>query len=583
MNILLIFLVILLLLIFLAIAIDKSNIFKKPEKLTNKGISQEKQQGNLPSNVNLPYPTWSQPVPYPNANSGSGLCSAYTFIAGQYTPGIPSYSYLNSNDTRGYIIQPTDPNFVCIDNDQIFAYTISHKCINSKGTSAGAGCFVTVDSSGYKAGDSVPEGTVEGDDTIPNSSLLYAPCTPSNLNNNKTNSNYCLGNIGLIIPQFTPETNYEAGNNQCLASITQGNTGIYDVDLGYNFFNTLLQECDLSESSQIFRFVRYAYDTTNGLVQNDNGPLAAIIHRYSGFYLAPKLNTVKTFNSNNKIQYQYIYDNPVINYEYILDNTNNGYNTSISLILLNPIYDNRQGVYWLLQNQTYNPKLDPQTMNFNSYEGIGVYPNQENYATQFRKKITTNNNETPTVQSYYFQQTVKYCNENNGSPAGCGGSIISPTISNNSTASCLFGTFVLTQTPSTVTNVPLDISPQQIVYIPDLNLLPNSDASAIWTYLINSYSINIDINNNPILTPYRTNMKANIQYNCSVDDNDSNNFFTYLQPVNKQAGIQFLFVSPYNDSQFINYSSYSQQIQTGVSGNNPSGNANFNQYSNPFN
>lgn len=583
MNTLLIFLIILIVLIVIVILIDKSNILKKPESLTKKDLSVEKQQASLPSNINLPYPTWSQPQPFPGS-TGTGLCNIYTFLAGDSTPGIPSYTKLNNNE-RGWIIQPTDPNFVCLDGDQIFANTISHKCINSQGTSAGAGCYATVNTGIYGPGDPVPLGTVEGDTTVSGSSLLYTSCVPSGLNSNKKNSSYCIGDIGLIIPQFTPQQNYNSDTNQCLAGLYfQGSTG---SSLEYNMYNTAMEQCNLSEPTQIFRFIRYTYTSSNGLIQSESGNLVAIIHRYTGYYLAPKFNTLNYFDSNNAVQYSYQYDNPVINYSFITDNYGNNFNTSIDLILINPNVDTRNGVYWLLQDQVINPEIQPQTFNFDSYNGIGVYTNQENYATQFKPKIETNNNTTPTVESYFFTQTAKYCNATNGGATGCTvpGYPYTPvalTIPNNTNVGCLFGTNLIS--PATVIGVPLGIAPQQIVYVPDLNLLPNPDPSTTWTYLLNSFSINIDSSNNPILTPFRTSMTADLQYNCLDDPNDmGNNYFTYLESINPSAGTQYVYTKPYRDSQFINYSQFAQQIQTGVSQNNPSDNVNYNQYSNPFN
>jgi hypothetical protein len=357
-------------------------------------------------------------------------------------------------------------------------------------------------------------------------------------------------------------------------------------------YSTFLDQCDLSSSAQIFRFIRYNYTSSGVLVQSESGNLVAIIHRYTGYYLAPKINILKYFDNNNNVQYSYQYNNPVINYSFITDNYGNGFNTSIDLILINPNIDTRNGVYWLLQDQIISPEIQSQTFDFSSYDGIGVYPNQLNYTTQFKPQIETNNNTTPTVESYFFTQTAKYCNDTNGGATGCSSSFYpytnTPlTIPNNSAVGqCLFGTRLLTgSAPATILGVPLDIAPQQIVYIPDLNLLPNPDPSATWTYLLNSFSINIDSSNNPILTPFRNSMKADLQYNCIVDPNydEGVNTFTYLQSINPSTGTQFTYSKPYRDSQFINYSAFAQQIQTGVSQNNPSDNVNYQKYSNPFN
>ena len=563
MNTLLVFLIILILLIVIAILIAESKIFKSPESLTtNKGVSIEKQQANLPSNVNLPNPTWSKPIPY--GSTGLNTCNIYTFMAGNYTPAVASYSKLNSG-SRDYLIENIDPNFVCLDSDQIFAQTVSHKCINPYGSSSGAGCILTVDTPPYKAGDFVPNGFIEGE-----SNPLYVPCVPSNINNNKQGTSYCLGNIGLVIPNFKTQSIFNESDNKCVAGLW------YNAMSEQGFYNTGLEDCSLAQSTQIFRMVRYTVDSSGNLTQNDKGPLASIIHRYTGFYLAPRLPLLPYTDSGNTGFY-YDFINPSINYGLITDNFGNKSYTSMNLVLINPAYDTfRNGVYWLLQNQTFNPAINPSSLNFSSYDGVGIYYNQNDFVSQFKKNNTTNVNTLPTINSYFFEKTVSYCSENPGA-TGCV-NVPPSSISNDSTiSSCYFN--LSPGDTNIVENVPMDLAPQQIVYVPDLNLLPDPNSSAIWTYLINNYSINI-VNNSPILTPYRQNSKINLEYGCVVDGSNSNNYFTILQSISNYQKYE---IQENSDSQFINYNMYARQIQTGVSSNNEIYNINYNSVSNPFN
>lgn len=589
MNVVFVFLILLIALIIIAILIHESKILTPPDPLTtNKNISIEKQQANLAANVYLPYPTWGQPQPFPG-NTGTGQCLIYTFIPGAATPAAPSYAQLNSS-VRNYTIEP-NTDFVCIDSDQLFASTVSHKCANPEGTSAGAGCILTVDtydpnsSTMLRAGEFAPAGTIEGDNTIgiPGnySSLLYTPCNPANISGNRQNSLYCIGDIGVIIPQFTPQANYQSSSNDCLAGLwNQGITGI-------GIYTTGMSNCDLADSTQIFRMIRYSVDNSGNLTQDDRGRLAAIVHRYTGFYLAPDVNYIPPTQQNSN--YQYIFSQPNINYNPVTDNYGNTFTTSINLVLINPAYDDsRNGVYWLLQDQIYNPAINPTSVDFNAYAGVGptgngVYYMQENYAATFNPKNTTNANNPPNITSHFFKQTVEYCNSTNGGGTGCGGWTGPDEIPNGSSvAACLFN--LLPGNSVAVQNVPIGIAPQQIVYIPDLRLIPPipdpTGNSVTWTYLINNYSINITNNNTPILTPYRQTSSVDLRYGCMQDSADNNNRFTTLQ--NYNTGIQYAFQQPYRDSQFINYNLFIQQIQTGVSVNNVSNNINYSGKSNPF-
>jgi len=585
MNVLLIFLIILILIIVIAILIDKSNIFKKPEPLTAKQISEEKQQAQNQNNTYLPYPTWSQPVPYdPN---GTGACTIYTFLSNPYTPAVPSYTKL-IDGTADYVIQPNN-EFVCIDSDQIFASTISHECINPNGLAAGSGCILTVDTFvdgvGITGpGNFVPQGTIEGDPGITGNSLLYTPCNPNNLNNNRQNSSYCLGDIGLVIPNFATQGSYDgsSGTNDCLAGLW------YQDNNGVNYIDTGIETCDLSSSKQIFRMIRYSVDSKGNVLQDDNGNLAAIVHRYTGYYLAPNAPLIKEETSDNVISYVYQSKSPFINYDVINDKEGNTYATSISLVLVNPKYDTiRNGVYWLLQNQTFNSSLDPQSTNFNEFVNNGVYYNQENYSLYYNS-VVDNTNRPPLLGSHFFERTIEYCNGNTGA-TGCNGNNwpLELLVNNSSVGSCLFGIDLNSGgAPAVIPNVPIDLAPQQLVYIPDINLLPDPNTSAIWTYLINNFSINITSDDKPLLTPYRTTSKAELSYKCTRDPKDGNNYFTYLinySDANNLNTVVNYKLNTTSDTQYIHYPLYQKQIQIGVSKNNPSTNVNFNSQSNPFN
>ena len=593
MNIVLILLIFIALIIGISVLVHKSGKFSKPPPITQKSLSQAQQEANAPPNQYLPNPSWSKPIGYPPGGTG-GQCLALTFLGGQYTPATPSYAILNSGNTRSwYTRQPNFDEYACLDVDQLFGYQISHECVNPSGNNAGSGCILTVPTvdkltgTVKNAGEKVSLGTVEGVPVNGQGQTLYSQCTPANLGNNKNNTNYCLGSIGLVIPNFVPQASYDTNLNQAL-------TAIYNTIPveGTGEYNLTIQEADLSAPEQIFRITRYVVDSSGNLTQDDNGNLASIVHRFTGYYLAPDLQYETLINSNNKeVTYSYIFDSPNINTVAgsggITDETGHKFPTYINLVLINPSYDlSRNGVYWLLQNRLADPAYNLSTLNPTSYLDQGIYPNQSGYAANFPNG--------PLTESYYYNQTFNYCS--NAGP-GCTG-LSHPTQQSIAAGSTVAEGYFVAQSDKlnagatgTVSNVPIDYGVQQIVYVPKLELLPSFsgvDSGGLWSYLINNYSINIaNINSviTPTLTPYRTGINADISFattcdvNIDLSSSPCTNFFTFLTSVAPTPQISS--GTPYGDTQFINYSNYIQQIQIGVAaGDTPS--SSFSSKSNPL-
>ena len=591
MNVVFIFLVIIIVVIIILIVLHKSKIFKSPDAPTQKQTKGSYSQSKT-INQYAPQPTWGQPEANP-PGSGSGLCTIYTFLGGQYTPAAPSYSILNTG--RGYYVDKNlnEAPLVCLDSDQLFAYTYQHTCTNPEGSAAGAGCILTVDTfvpgiGVTGPGSFVPVNTIEGNYQDGLSSKLYGPCVPSNIGNNYQNSLYCMGNIGLVIPNFKPQPNYNSTGdtgNMCLNGL-YGNTGSTTPigNIGYYNLNTV--SCDLSDPGQIFRMTRYTVNSDGSVTQDDNGNVASIVHRYTGYYLAPNLtiDTVQSIDTNNNLQTKYYYDftNIVYNYGnvtnigpagYWTDNTGNTGVVSSELILIPPSADlSRNGVYWLLQNQTFSAQYDSTATDVATYRNQGVMINQTNYTARFPNG--------PAEPSYYAEQTML--------KPGIPNPPVGGLLSGGGQTGCLF-----TSTPNTtgsylVPNIPSNIAPQQLVYVPDLRLLPstvNGDPSRLWSYLVNNMSINVRNDGIPFLTPYRTTNYIDIGYSCSQDPNDPSNYFTVF------TGIVNSVQNPPSDTQFINYNLYTSQIQMGVTsgfiagntGTTTTGNVAYASNSNPFN
>lgn len=593
MNVVVAFIILVILVIVISIALHLSRKFDSPDPLKGeKGT-----QSDIPKNAYLPNPAWSKPSMYPPDGSGSAVCSIYTFLAGEDLPAVPSYAALQGSGGRDFIFTPgpTGNQTVCIDVDQLFANTISHECVAPYSNGAGAGCILSVQTAvpqtggGYikvEPGELVPKGTIEGfiypDAPTGFSQKYYAPCTPNNLGSNVQDSSYCIGNIGLLIPNFTPQSVYhpadDTGRNNCLGGNTQlvDTNGSYDVNL---------LACDLSDQQQIFRMVRYTMDSQFNITQNDNGNLAAIVHRASGYFLGPELlqnpidkivgvtgatgivdPRVPTAAGEEAITvgYYYNFDKPVVTNGIVEDNFGNTFPTSIKLKLVNPQYDlSRNGIYWLLQNQTLSSGVDPQRIS-PSYIGVGVYPNQFDYGNQYPK--------APVTTSYYWEQIA----QQHIPPAPVTVAV------NAQQATCAFG--LTPGATGSATNIKSGVAPQQVVYVPDLRLLPQNtlDESGYWSYLVNNYSINIlNGTNQPILTPYRTSSNFDAVLACTQDPNASGNVFTYLNSITPHQSLTPN-LNLYSDTQFISYINYVTQIQTGVVSNSEYSNSQFAPNSNPF-
>lgn len=531
MNILLIFLLIIIVVIVVLVIIHKSGKFDPPQDAVKSATDSA---GSLNTKLMSQYqvqPTWGAPGALSN-------CNTYTFIGGQYTPAVSSYQKIN-NGSRDWYVNKNPVG--CIDPDQLFAYSYYHQC-SGQGGSAGAGCIATVDTyyggTGYKAGDFLPIGAIEGATGSPFNSPVYGQCTPAG--SDPTNP-YCPGSIGVVIPNFQPQPFYNSsgntGNNCILGLYGQTGGSIQSSDIGY--YDITSSACDLSEPGQIFRTLRYSISADGTLTQDNTGNLASITHRYTGFYLAPLLNVDFIVNGNTGT-FAYDFKNAVANYTPWTDMGGNTGIESIPLVLLDPQYDlERNGVYWLFKDQILNSSFSNKMLdNTKSYLQGGIMPNQTNFAKLYPK--------TPSVPSYftYLAQT-----SGNDAPADL--------LASGTQPNSFFG--ATTTQNNAIINQNANIAPQQIIYVPDLRLIPintKDDPSRLWSYLVNNFSINLNSSGKPFLTPYRTTMKIDIWFGAAVDPSDSNNYFTELLGAVMAATPN----SRPTDTQFIDYMNYASEI-----------------------
>jgi hypothetical protein len=493
---------------------------------------------SAPDNAYLPPSVWSDFVP--NAadnNAGSGNCLNYTqssTIASIGVPCINGNGCLNSSGPGSYYIS----NQSCTDPDQIMAQAGVHNCNLSNNGSAGTGCIAsttfTHNSITYNPGDLVPVGAIEG---IGNP--YFIPC----------GNTACQGTIGLIIPNFTPldtANQINSNPNKCISFDENG------IDNNSNIpaiYDTMLSTCDLRDFKQIFRMTRYSLNADYSFTQDDNGIYAALIFRANGFYLSPELNYKFSLDDNgNLTDPVYYFDSPVFTtFEDCTVTASPVTRQYIKLILIDPQNDTvRNGIYWLLQNQTPNATLQSDQVDPTNFLGCldskqdppGTY-----IADSYPVPVSHCNNQITGIPSWFQPE-------------------VTPSI----------GIELAYQGESAF----LPISPQQLVYIPNIYLVPkdNTNLQEYWTYLTNQYSIqigNIGSNNTcttvsqkPVLLPYLTNMPANIY---SGVDNQNNNRIcgvsqastldTVLNPLNKP-------VIP-KDNQFIPAVSYVPQMLSRIS------------------
>lgn len=522
-----IFLFLILLIILIVAGIYFFNTSKKGNFIDGvpaKKLSDSQQQSNIAFNAYLPQPVWSAFTPN---KTPDGNCLAYSASSSQFTPVAASYQSLNLNAGRGFQVS----NQTCLDADQIFAQAGSHICQYNNTGSAGSGCILSVptivDGVLKFPGERVYKGIVEGvyngaEDTTP----LYASCnygnTTSTIDPNANIGNLCGGDIGLIAPNFTPILGIQQPESLCVGGINQQNFCIaLDTDQPLTekrFFNVTLSNCDLGNFEQIFRVVRYSIDSNYNLTISNNGNLAAIMYRQNGYYLAPDLR----YDFGSK---QYIFD------ELIKSPTKSAKakTDTVNLILINPKYDTtRNGIYWLLQDQLPDPAYDPATVAPQQYFGCNIYPTDLGTAIP-----------------------------------GCSAAGIPIFYRNN-----------VLEPSSSPYPVNSPISPQQIIYIPNIFQLPTTgvtDPQGYWTYLSNQYSINTFFDEavdplrlDPILglQEFRRSIKSLVYYqSCS----------TALPSIcvsNYTPGAFPIISDPrviYPDTQFLQYTNMPNAMTTGVS------------------
>lgn len=398
-----IFLIIIFIIAIILIILFSTGVFtqKRYENTTQEelnNISNQMEQLNSP---------WGTAVPVPGIN---GNCNVYTFISDyQYSPAIVSYSDIGScnNGCIGNNCNCSTPitSQGCIDVDQLFAQQVVRSCMG--------GTELNVQTSGLcrqTNGLLVPPGTIE---------TYFKPCKQSKTDSSETgaiqttsetNNQYCQGDLSLISFGInTKETGTEIFNNAiCLSTplyIYSDNT--ISGNISVTNLSPLFQEvCSMNEvynniPSQLFRIVRADWDGRKFTV-NSNGSFVAIIHRPTGYYVAP------TFDLRN---------NPIIGGDLQIVNVNelknSGYIWYMTEPLMSPDGLNKsppQFVYFpdpgLLQYINWNIlilqiSIQPELMS-DGLPSKSTSPKMKNFLTF----STTSNNQIDTVK--YNSSIITY-------------------------------------------------------------------------------------------------------------------------------------------------------------------------------
>lgn len=232
----------------------------------------------------LPLSPWTQSI----SVEGSA-CNVYTFLSSQpYV--IANASIRNIVDCGNCIGDQCicgnpQSNLNCTDDDQIFAIKKQHICRGNLGTSV------------IMNGQCLQQnGALVNPDTI---EQFFQTCTLGNSEGTTTaskNNNRCNGSISLIAFNLKQGiTGPEIFNGaMCISTPLYSSTD----SKKYSLMTPVLQKpCSLSETylsypSQLFRVVRAIYKNKN-FTEDPNGQYIQIVHRPSGYILAPSFTTGK--------------------------------------------------------------------------------------------------------------------------------------------------------------------------------------------------------------------------------------------------------------------------------------------------
>lgn len=273
-----------LLIVYKPAAGKKDNMIDKIDEITGNVTPNE----IVIKDINLTQPSnpWSVGVAVDGID---GKCNVYTFLSNdKYSPAIITYASIQSCNNgcpvNSNICSCSNPTTgqTCVDIDQLFAIKKQRVCLTPPQTG-----FQTSNTCTTLSGKQVPPGTIE---------TFFDICNPTDGNAVKettsANVSYCTGDLSLIgfnLDTGTIGTNIFA-SAVCLSTPRYSNeNGIYT-----NLYPLKQNTCSMNEyyqsvPSQLFRIVKYSW-VGDKFVADQNGPYAKIIHRPTGYFVAPILN-----------------------------------------------------------------------------------------------------------------------------------------------------------------------------------------------------------------------------------------------------------------------------------------------------
>lgn len=247
------------------------------------------QQSSTDLDLKIPAP-WSHPNP---VQQNAGKCLVYTFATtDKYVPVTAKFSLLNSCITNGTCF--SSPQQDCIDPDQLMAQKMVHVCTGNELTNLTSSYCLKQDGKKAKLGE-VEE--------------YYQKCGT----NEEKQIIYCKGSLSLLtfnLDQGKSGPNV-FDNAHCMS------VPLYNIDSKGNYQNIIGVKSSVCNSAelydnfpaQLFRIERASFDGKNFII-NSSGQFAKIIHRKSGYVLAPtsdyRLQFIKSGQNYQKSGYWWV-------------------------------------------------------------------------------------------------------------------------------------------------------------------------------------------------------------------------------------------------------------------------------------
>lgn len=400
-----------------------------------------------------------------------GICSVYTFTASErFSPAVVGFSSINSCaggcEGAGCVCSNPQQNQVCIDDDQLFARKMKHRC-NPNATGFD---LRTTGTCRTQNGALVIPGTEEE---------FFTQCVPGGGpppaagSDNQSRVPRCPGTLGVIVfntdttvigPQVFAEAKCMQDPNYIITPpATAGGTATVS-----NTSPLTGNTCDLRISymgypRQLFRVERATFDGQS-FTSSNSGPFMKITHRPTGYVVAP------TFSRSQETGL-----------------TGPAFGQPLQLI--SPTISASRGYWWYLSPQMSDPQ-PMAALNGKWTSSTGEKVTLNNGAGTFAPPSTrpafTYSIGTDSTVSIVFSPTSTVSptlSADQNTLTHIGQIVVGPVIVRDPASSFTWTRDVpVPQPPPPIT--PNNIARSQIAYIPDVSKMPPlNNAVQLWNYL----------------------------------------------------------------------------------------------------